>query len=113
MMNYRDSLEMMVCFIFELLRSISVDFDERDVLQERRDLAMKMTKIAIKDFKKLQRFNRQNNLFIVHRDKVMKLKTLLKTISSFKVGHQDGRIFREEFPYGYINMLEYFEIEKE
>ena len=115
MMNYQTDDEMYICFIFELLRSISRDFDEKDALQERKDLAMKMTKLAIKDFKHQQHLSKKKDYvvrfsFTECKDRVLKLKTLLTIISKFDVGHQDGRYFCSEFPHGFLNMLEYFNI---
>jgi hypothetical protein len=41
-------------------------------------------------------------------DKASKLRELQKKIEGFKPGETDGRYFRDEFPHGYIGMLEYF-----
>lgn len=114
MMHYIDDVEMKICFIYELLKSIRMDFDEKDALEERRNLALNFTKSIVRYYhhksKKITK-NSKDFLFVKKMEKDM--KTLLKTISHFECGKTDGRYFRDTFPNGYQGMLEYFNIEKE
>lgn len=120
MMHYTDTQEMRICFIYELLLSIRGDFNRRSALKERRNLAIKLTRLAIKEYKERARYMEMNgasdsigwgNIWDL-QDYAENLTLLLKTIKRYKL-KQDGRYFREEFPFGYVGMLEYFGIEKE
>ena len=113
MMNYTDSLEMKLQFIYELLRSIPFDFGEDSALEERKDLALKFTSLAIKELNKrisVIKKSKKKSLPLYgtvsdNREKVAQLKILKKTIAHFTPHKQDGRYFRDEFPYGYYNMM--------
>ena len=115
-MKYRDSVEMKVEVVYELLLSIRGDFGEESALRERKELALKLTKLAIKEFngriKLMNTFGENNYYGTIQYNKecVKKLIILEKTIKRFTPFRDDGRYFRDEFPYGYINMLEYFKI---
>ena len=118
MMYYNDSLEMKICFIYELLYSIRGDFGPESALKERKDLAIKLTKLAIKEFNERASFIKKYGECSVYKSYdynkscAKQLKILLKTIEAFKPFHQDGRYFRDTFPYGYQDMLEYFNLDK-
>lgn len=112
---YTDSLEMKVFLVFHLLLSIRGDFDERSALKERHALALKLTKLAAKEYEWRARFTKKHpdptSYFKDsewNADKASKLRELQKEIEGFKPFETDGRYFRDEFPYGYEGMLEYF-----
>lgn len=115
-MKYTDSLQMKIEFIYELLLSIRGDFGEGSALRERKELALKLTKLAIKEFNgriKLMLEYGENNYYGTIEDNKMYVKKLIileKTIKKFVPFKTDGRYFRDDFPHGYINMLEYFKI---
>ena len=121
MMKYTCSQEMKICFIYELLYSIRGDFSRNSALRERKNLAVKLTKLAIQEYKGRVSSMLRNGVSDSFgwgniediKDHIRNLEILLKTIEHFKPFKQDGRYFREEFPFGYIGMLEHFGIEKE
>lgn len=114
-MNYTDSREMKIALIHELLLSIRNDFSDDSALKERHALALKLCKLSIKDHKRLLQLMKKNPQLVSSGesiesivDKINQLTLLKKTIEGFIPGQTDGRYFRYEFPYGYLNMLEYF-----
>lgn len=113
MMSYRDSLEMKLQFIYELMRSIHLDFSKNSALEERKDLALKFTTLAIKELNRrisVIKKSKKKSLPLYgtvsdNREMISQLKILKKTIAHFTPYKQDGRYFRDEFPYGYYNMM--------
>lgn len=98
--EYTDSLELKIFLIYHLLVSIRMDFGDDSALTERHSLALKLTGLAIKEC--------EGDIA-----KADKLKTLRQEIERFKPFKMDGRFFRDEFPHGYIGMLEYFGMKEE
>ena len=120
-MQYIDSVEMKIEFIYELLKSICCDFGPDSALRERHKLALKLTRLSIKDYVKRLKLVRRRGLRCkintrVYetseelREKILKLKELYRTIDNFTPFHQDGRYFSDIFPFGYEGMLDYFGI---
>lgn len=112
---YTDSLEMKVFLVFHLLLSIRGDFDEHSALKERHALALQLTKLAAKEYEEQAKWAKKNpdptsyfNDGEWSADKASKLRELQRKIEGFKPGETDGRYFRDEFPHGYVGMLEYF-----
>ncbi len=113
MMDYTDSLEMKLQFIYELMRSIHFDFSENSALEERKDLALKFTTLAIKELNRrisvIKRSKKKSSPLYGtvsdNREIIAQLKILKKTIAHFIPHDNDGRYFRDEFPYGYYNMM--------
>jgi len=111
---YTDSLEMKIFLIYHLLLSIRGDFGEDSALKERHALALKLCKLAAKEYRRRAAFTKkygETNYYKdydYNMDKAKKLNELEKEIAGFTPFHQDGRYFRDEFPHGYENMLEYF-----
>lgn len=115
---YTDSLEMKIFLIYHLLVSIRMDFGEDSALYERHLVAHRLTELAIEEYERRAKWieERGESSYGSHAesvDKAAKLKTLKGTIEDFKPFKTDGRFFRDEFPYGYIGMLEYFGMEEE
>ena len=116
---YTDSLEMKIFLIYHLLYSIRGDFSKGSALKERHALALKLCKLAAKEYRERANFVKKygdNNYYKDYNyniDRANKLKELEKIIANFTPFHQDGRYFRDEFPEGYINMLEYFGIKED
>lgn len=114
MMNYITTLEMKVCFIYELMKSLSYDLNEKDALNERRDLALNLTKNVIRYYHhKSRRIKRSSEEFHEVKKIEKDMKKLLKTISHFTCGKSTDEYFKNTFPKGYFGMLEYFNIEIE
>lgn len=111
--GYTDSIELKIFLIYHLLVSIRMDFDEKSALKERHSLAHRLTELAIEEYERRAKWieERGESSYGSHAesvDKAAKLKTLKGTIEDFKPFKTDGRFFRDEFPHGYIGMLEYF-----
>lgn len=117
--GYTDSLELKIFLIYHLLKSIRMDFGEDSALKERRALAIKLTKLAAKEYEdRAAKWAEKHSCRCLkdiewNADKASKLRELQKEIKGFKPGKTDGRYFRYEFPYGYEGMLEYFWMEEE
>lgn len=114
-MNYTDSRQMKIAFIYELLFSIRFDFSDHSALKERHALALKLCKLSIKDHKRLLQLMKKNPHLTNSKEsvasitnKINQLTILKKTIEGFIPGQTDGRYFRYEFPYGYLNLLQSF-----
>ena len=112
---YTDSLEMKVFLIFHLLLSISMDFDVDSALYQRFDLALRLTRLAAREYEERAKWTEKHpNATSYFKDsewdldKASKLRELQKEIEGFEPFEMDGRYFRDEFPHGYIGMLEYF-----
>lgn len=118
--GYTDSLELKIFLIYHLLKSIRMDFGDDSALAERHDLALKLTELAAKQYEESAKWAKKNpdptscfNDGEWSADKASKLRELQKDIEGFKPGETDGRYFRDEFPHGYIGMLEYFGMEED
>lgn len=113
--GYTDSLEMKIFLIYHLLMSIRMDFDEKSALKERHALALKLTKLAAKEYEDRAKWTKKHpdptSYFKDsewNADKAGRLRVMQMEIEGFKPGETDGRYFRYDFPHGYIGMLEYF-----
>lgn len=94
--------------VYHLLVSIRMDFsdDSHSALKERHALALKLARAAADEYEwwacnegiyeKAQKYGAYAEM----------MKKLVEVIKGFVPGHTDGRYFRDEFPGGYINMLE-------
>lgn len=111
--EYTNSLELKIFLIYHLLVSIRMDFADDSALAERHSLALKLTELAIKEYEERAEWIEKHSApfygnHAENVDKAAKLKTLRCEIEGFKPFRTDGRFFRDEFPHGYIGMLEYF-----
>ena len=118
--KYIDNLETKVFLVYHLLVSIRMDFSDDSALKERHALALKLTKLAAKEYEERAEWTKkypvQTSYFKDsewNADKASKLRELQKEVEWFKPGETDGRYFRDEFPHGYEGMLKYFGMEEE
>ena len=110
------STEEQLKLIYELLFSIDCDWSEGSLLFERYDLAKKLCEAVIKYLKSQQeileksdRFSNKKYCLRLYDIYLDALSRLLDTIKNYNPnGTHDGRYFRDEFPYGYRKMLEFF-----
>lgn len=119
--HYDDSLELKIFLIYHLLLSIRMDFSEESALAERHSLALKLTELAIDECKGRAKWFESwleskgisaSSDADDHAAKAKKLEELKKTIEAFNPFETDGRYFRDDFPHGYIGMLECFGMEE-
>lgn len=99
--------------VYHLLVSIRLDFSDeaRSALKERHALALKLAKAAAEEYEwwagnegipeKAHKYGAYAEM----------MRKLVEVIKKFVPGRTDGRYFRDEFPNGYINMLETLELE--
>lgn len=118
--GYTDSLELKIFLIYHLLLSIRMDFDEKSALKERHALALKLTKLAAKEYEWRAKWVKKYPIATSYfkdsewnADKAGRLRVLQTEIEGFKPGETDGRYFRDYFPHGYEGMLEYFGMEED
>ena len=89
--------------VYHLLYSIRENWGEDSALEERYQLALKLTELAIKDYEMYATWFKGEEAQ-KYADYAEMMKTLYKEIERY-TPYEDGRYFRDDFPYGYIDML--------
>lgn len=120
--------------LYRVILSIREDWSDDILTQAKKDYALAICNYLVKDFENhIKRINyttnvlskrkaegkyiKKNALEKLDKEKqnftlfVKEFKQLYTAINNYIVG-EDGRYFRDNYPFGYINMLERFDIKE-